>query len=119
MKDRKGFTLLEIMIAVAIIGVLGSIAIPNFMRSRKMSQKNSCIANMKQLEGAREQALTAGNIVNHMTVWCGPSAYIRVTPDCPATKAAYPTPDTPTGTFVCPNPTIAGDNTEFLHSLYQ
>jgi prepilin-type N-terminal cleavage/methylation domain-containing protein len=50
-----GFTLVEIMIVVAIIGLLASIAIPNFVRARENSQKNACINNLRQIDGAKQQ----------------------------------------------------------------
>jgi len=51
-KHQAGFTLVEIMIVVAIIGLLAAIAIPNFVKSRAMAQKNACIANLKAINGA-------------------------------------------------------------------
>lgn len=49
-----GFTLVEIMIVVAIIGLLATIAIPNFVRARLKAQQAACINNLRQIDGAKQ-----------------------------------------------------------------
>ena len=83
---RSGFTLLEIMITVTIIGFLAGLAIPVFMKSRKTTQAGRCVVNMGQIESAKEQwsMETFADIGSP----CAPSDiaiyFKRGFPECPA-----------------------------------
>jgi prepilin-type N-terminal cleavage/methylation domain-containing protein len=89
MKKSSGFTLVEIMIVVAIIGLLAAIAIPSFVKARNTSQQNACINNLRMIDAGKEQAAMELN-------WSGsvncddPSnksnvlEYIKKAPFCPA-----------------------------------
>jgi len=97
-KNRKaGFTLVEIMIVVLIIGILLAIAIPNFVSARESARAKSCVGNLKQIDSATQQycmdkKLNAANYAASTptldtvaaTGLVGTTGYIRSAPLCPS-----------------------------------
>lgn len=87
-KMKQGFTLVEIMIVVAIIGLLAAIAIPSFMKARTQSQTNACINNLRQIESGKEQwALEAKQAQGAAVVTVSVMGFIKnptAVTNCPA-----------------------------------
>lgn len=86
-RNRKGFTLVEIMIVVAIIGILIAIAVPGFLRAREKSRQNACQENLTKIDGGKQQwALEQRKNPSDTptaTDLYGETLYVRFTPVCP------------------------------------
>jgi prepilin-type N-terminal cleavage/methylation domain-containing protein len=84
----SAFTLVEIMIVVAIIGLLASIAIPSFVTARTRAREVTCGANLRQISGAKEawalRNRSGGSEIPSDDVLFGKGKFIKEKPDCPA-----------------------------------
>ncbi|MDR3708373.1 MAG: prepilin-type N-terminal cleavage/methylation domain-containing protein [Capsulimonadaceae bacterium] len=120
-RKAAGFTLVEIMIVVLIIGILLAIAIPNFVTARNSARAKGCVGNLKQIDSAKQQYImdTKQNSTfafSAASAYSGTTAnelvpnYIRSFPTCPAggTYAVN------SGTS---NPTCTYSDATYPHSL--
>ena len=134
-KEKNGFTIVEIMIVVTVIALLLTIAIPNFVKSRRRSRDTVCADNMSQIASALKQVcmendLDAANGGAGFTVgaimwnaaptsngWgvVDAASYLKTAPVCPvSTTNAYMAGSDANGTFriLCPN--ITGHGAKFV-----
>ena len=84
------FTLVEIMIVIAIIGLLAGIAIPNFLKARTVAQANTCINHLRQIDSAiQEWALETKKGEQQIVQYSDISSYLKGAVVCPAGGTAF------------------------------
>ena len=124
-RSNKGFTLVEIMIVVAIIGIIIAIAVPGFLRAREASRARACQAQLLKIEGAIEQwAMETNQQADDIAAGWTPellegatagSGYFRVFPTCPA-GGTYDNGADMTDVVTCDADNVIGE-ARYDHSL--
>ncbi|MGB2600472.1 MAG: prepilin-type N-terminal cleavage/methylation domain-containing protein [Candidatus Omnitrophota bacterium] len=82
---KRGFTLVEILIVLAVIGLISAVAFPQFIKARTTAGASICISNLKKLEEGKDLwAVWEGGAMNETPTWSDliPD-YLRKTPSCP------------------------------------
>ncbi len=85
----QGYTLIEIMVVVTVFAILATIGFPSYLHARNASWKRACINNLRQIQGAVEQAmLVRQGSISYDSLF-GASGYIKTKPICPVAKTDY------------------------------
>lgn len=91
LKKHKGFTLIELMIVIAIIAILAAILVPNFVRARDQGNLAACKSNLKNMGTAFEMYASdnGGIYPSSLTLAAFTNTYMKTTPTCPIGSTAY------------------------------
>jgi prepilin-type N-terminal cleavage/methylation domain-containing protein len=84
---RRAFTLVELMVVIAIIAVLAAILVPNFVRARWQGQMTACISNLKNVATGLEMYSTDNNFRYPSTLSVLVPNYLKAVPSCPSAGA--------------------------------
>ena len=101
-RSQKGFTLIELMIVIAIIAILAAILIPNFLHARAEAQTSGCEGNEKQIATALEEYAVDNNgkyVGGTVTSTLLGTLYLGVTPTDPVNSSNYSVNTTAGGTY--------------------
>ena len=88
-RNQKGFTLVELMVVVVIIGILAAIAVPVYNRVTDKAEKNACFANQRTIEGAIEAFRTGEGVAPNGIRDLVDKNYLKEVPKCPEANAYY------------------------------
>lgn len=83
---KRGFTLIEMMIAIAVIATLLAIAVPNFIKARSSAQTKTCLTNLWHISHAKEQYIAEEKISDGHTIEWNDLVpdLLKTKPSCPA-----------------------------------
>ena len=89
--NRKGFTLIELMIVIAIIGILAAMAIPNFKKARASARQKACYSNIRVIQGAVEMYnMDSAQMMNTLSIGdLKAGHYLKEEPVKPETQCSY------------------------------